>query len=267
MFNTTQNRRNQLAALVLFLATPSFAAAQSWGDVLKGVVDAKSAGSDWLGAIKSVAEVSFGQIIPGAGPKEADGKVVLYSTSWCGYCKKAVSYMQQNKIPFSERNIESNALYKTEYKAAGGKGGVPFLVFGSKTMMGYNESQISSSYAQMQQTAKAAPSTAPAAAAPSVAAVAGAVQGAVGATAPSVAVPAAAPSPAALVALQAGDSLAAKLPGITVFTQPSKTAPSLLKLTKTDEVVIYMGEERDGLYRVTTSSGEGWVDKLLVKKL
>ena len=30
--------------------------------------------------------------------------------------------------------------------------------------------------------------------------------------------------------------------------------------------MIYMGEEREGLYRVTTPQGEGWVDKLLVKK-
>ena len=64
--------------------------------------------------------------------------------------------------------------------------------------------------------------------------------------------------------LQAGQTFVGKIPGIKVYKQPNKTAEKLLVLSKADEV-IYMGEERDGLYRVTTQKGEGWVDKLLVK--
>ncbi|MBJ7312028.1 SH3 domain-containing protein [Rugamonas sp. CCM 8940] len=57
-----------------------------------------------------------------------------------------------------------------------------------------------------------------------------------------------------------------KIAGINVYAQASKSADKIMKLGKTDEV-IYMGEERDGLYRVTTPQGEGWVEKLLIKKL
>lgn len=67
-------------------------------------------------------------------------------------------------------------------------------------------------------------------------------------------------------ALQAGQPMVGKIPGIKVYAQPNRSADKLMLLSKSDEV-IYMGEERDGLYRVTTQKGEGWVDKLLVKKL
>jgi len=34
--------------------------------------------------------------------------VVMYSTNWCGVCKKARSYMQSNGIKFKEYDIEAD---------------------------------------------------------------------------------------------------------------------------------------------------------------
>lgn len=188
---------------------------------------------DLAGVIRSVAQVSYGQVPSGAeAPQDVEGKVVLYKTAWCGYCKQAAAYMQKKAIPFVERDIETDPANKAEYSRLGGKGPVPFIVFGQKTMLGFSAAAIDQNYAEYQRILSARPS------------------GGTG-------------GPSAV--LQPGDALIGKLSGVPIYRQPSKTADKLIQLAKAD-TVIYMGEERDGLYRVTTSQGEGWVDKLLVKK-
>jgi glutaredoxin len=64
-------------------------------------------------------------------------KVTMYSTSWCGYCKKAKKYFQAKGIPFVEYDIEKNAKAKRAYDALGGKG-VPVITMGKKRMNGFS---------------------------------------------------------------------------------------------------------------------------------
>lgn len=65
--------------------------------------------------------------------------------------------------------------------------------------------------------------------------------------------------------IKSGDAIVPKMDKVKVLKEANKKSAKLMQLSKTDEV-IYMGEEQNGMYRVTTSEGEGWVDKLLVKK-
>lgn len=65
-------------------------------------------------------------------------QVVMYSTSWCGYCKKARRYFLQQNIPFEEYDVEKSAKGKKDYKALGGRG-VPIIVAGDRTMNGFSE--------------------------------------------------------------------------------------------------------------------------------
>ena len=229
-------RKVSLCMTILASLLSSTAQAQSLGSLLNAFQQATS--SDTAGAIRSLTETLQGQLAPGTHAENAKGKVVLYRTAWCGYCKQAAAYMRQRNIPFVERDIEANAGNKAEYKKLGGGGGVPFIVFGQKTVSGFSEAAFDQNYADFQVALAAAPSAA------------------AGQNADS---PKGHP-----YGLQAGQTMVGKIPGIKVYTQPNKTAEKLLVLSKADEVV-YMGEERDGLYRVTTQKGEGWVDKLLVK--
>ena len=64
-------------------------------------------------------------------------RVVLYSTSWCPYCKKAKAYLNKNRIAFTEYDIEKDATAKRNYKSLGGRG-VPFLVRGSDVQGGFS---------------------------------------------------------------------------------------------------------------------------------
>ncbi len=72
-------------------------------------------------------------------------KVVMYSTSWCGYCKKAKQYFKKNNITFTEYNIEKNAKAKREYKKMGATG-VPVILVGKKRMNGFSQKGFEAIY-------------------------------------------------------------------------------------------------------------------------
>jgi glutaredoxin len=63
--------------------------------------------------------------------------LVMYATSWCGYCRKARAYLAQKAIPYREIDIEASAANHREYKSLGGRG-VPFFVAGDRKMRGFN---------------------------------------------------------------------------------------------------------------------------------
>lgn len=61
-------------------------------------------------------------------------EVVLYSTSWCGYCKKARAYLRSQNISYVEKDIEKDRFAKRDYDRLGGRG-VPFLVRGNRDVL------------------------------------------------------------------------------------------------------------------------------------
>ncbi len=67
--------------------------------------------------------------------------VIMYSTSWCSFCKKARQHMRSKGIKFREYDIEKNANAKRKYKRLGGSG-VPFFFVGKQTMGGFNPSRL-----------------------------------------------------------------------------------------------------------------------------
>jgi len=73
-------------------------------------------------------------------------KVIMYSTSWCGYCKKARAYFKSHDIAFLEYDIEKNTQAKRDYKKLGGSG-VPVILLGKKRMNGFSESSFKRFYA------------------------------------------------------------------------------------------------------------------------
>lgn len=64
-------------------------------------------------------------------------KVVMYSTSWCGYCKKARQYFTRNRIPFVEYDIEKDIQARKRYQKLGASG-VPVILYGKRRMNGFS---------------------------------------------------------------------------------------------------------------------------------
>ena len=206
-----------------------------------------SGGGDLMTVFRSIAEVTTGQVMPGAQvPQNTEGKVVLYRTASCGYCKQAASYMQRKQIPFVERDVEANTSYQAEYRQLGGKG-VPLMVMADKTLSGFSESSFNKSYSEFQRTLSSG-------------------QGALSAS--NQASNRERPSSAGFndgSGMQSGDALVARIAGTQVYQHAAKSAPRLSVLAKAEEV-IFLGEETNGMYRIASAKGEGWVDRVLMKK-
>lgn len=67
---------------------------------------------------------------------QTDKRVVMYSASWCGVCKKARRYFEAGHIPFTEYDIETSAQGRRDYRRLGARG-VPVILVGSQRLNGF----------------------------------------------------------------------------------------------------------------------------------
>ncbi len=73
------------------------------------------------------------------------GKVVMYTTTRCGYCKKAKAHFVKNKIPHVTYDVEKSRIGKRDYKALRGSS-VPIIIVGKKRMNGFTVARFDSLY-------------------------------------------------------------------------------------------------------------------------
>ncbi len=68
-------------------------------------------------------------------------EITIYTTSWCGYCKAARAFFNENRIRYTEYDVETSAeAAQTLQKHTGG--GVPLIFVGDETMRGYDEGEL-----------------------------------------------------------------------------------------------------------------------------
>lgn len=67
--------------------------------------------------------------------------VVIYTTEWCGVCKRAKAHLKSRGVVFTEFDIEKNGLAKAEFKRLNGKG-VPLILVGDKRMSGFSATRL-----------------------------------------------------------------------------------------------------------------------------
>jgi mycoredoxin len=66
-----------------------------------------------------------------------DARVIVYSTSWCGACKKAKRWLSENGVSFTEIDVERSNEGRRRFEALGGRG-VPLIVIRGKVLKGFN---------------------------------------------------------------------------------------------------------------------------------
>lgn len=71
----------------------------------------------------------------------AEGKVVVYTTSSCGYCFQTKRLFKKMDVKYSEFDIERSKEGYEQYTQLGGQG-VPLIVIGGKIIHGYGKNQI-----------------------------------------------------------------------------------------------------------------------------
>ncbi len=101
-------------------------------------------------AAKAAAAERAAQASPALSEVDASAlDITLYSTSWCGYCRRARSWFQSQGIPFVEKDIEKDPEGAVEYKAkANGYGGVPLIDVNGTTVRGFDQRQVAALIAQ-----------------------------------------------------------------------------------------------------------------------
>ena len=67
------------------------------------------------------------------------------------------------------------------------------------------------------------------------------------------------------IVFEEGDAVTGKIAGLRVYAQPKKTSKVVSTLARGEEV-IYTGHDQSGFISVQGQDGEGWVEKVMVKK-
>lgn len=68
-------------------------------------------------------------------------KLVLYGTTWCGYCKKARDQLADAGVSYDNVDVEQSAENMRNFKELGGNG-YPLIFVGARGMTGYSSQQL-----------------------------------------------------------------------------------------------------------------------------
>jgi len=92
------------------------------------------------GNVSSYSSVSVEPLLTETTPGDQSGEaksVVMYATSWCGYCRKARKHFRANGIAFKEYDIEKSKSAAAAFKKLNGRG-VPVILIGGQRMNGFS---------------------------------------------------------------------------------------------------------------------------------
>jgi len=74
----------------------------------------------------------------------ADKKVIIYSTSWCGFCRTEKQYLDSKKIDYVDKDVEKDTAAQKELlkKLSGNFQGVPVTDIGGDLILGFDRPKI-----------------------------------------------------------------------------------------------------------------------------
>jgi glutaredoxin len=127
-----------LHALLITLAMPAIADVYKWTD---------AHGTHYGDTPPPAAKASQLKIKSYSGPAQVshapnpDSGVTLYTTSWCGVCRRAKAFLREKNIPFSEWDVEQSDYAATRFRQLGGSG-VPLITVGSQVMKGFDSGRF-----------------------------------------------------------------------------------------------------------------------------
>jgi glutaredoxin len=68
--------------------------------------------------------------------------ITMYSTSWCGVCKQARAYMQQQQISFTELDVEHDPTARARQRVLNPRGSVPVIAVDDEVLIGFSASSL-----------------------------------------------------------------------------------------------------------------------------
>lgn len=78
--------------------------------------------------------------------QKSDSKVIIYSTTWCAFCKTEEQYLQKLGVAYIKKDVEEDkAAYEELMQKNGGAfQGVPVTDIAGELVLGFNRPQIDS---------------------------------------------------------------------------------------------------------------------------
>jgi glutaredoxin len=142
-----------LLAFTIYLSATAAAEMYKWVDD-KGEIhisDSPPPAPKSTGEIKVYKDSQGGSLdTPPASVKKEESRptlerkmkadVVLYTTSWCPYCRKARDYLQSRGIDFIEYDIEKDREAAVRKRQLDNRGGVPFAIINGRSIHGFSAS-------------------------------------------------------------------------------------------------------------------------------
>ena len=108
--------------LILIVMVLPFLADNAWSDATIELID-------WDQEITQQVQL-----------KRIKAPVDIYVTSWCPYCRKAISYLNANGIKFNKYDIEDDLSAAARKKQlAPNYNGIPLAVINGKIVKGFNK--------------------------------------------------------------------------------------------------------------------------------
>jgi glutaredoxin-like YruB-family protein len=69
-------------------------------------------------------------------------EVVVYTTSWCGWCRKTVAYLTEQGVAFENRDIEAEDMWREELLEKTGATSIPVVEIDGQIIRGYDPGRM-----------------------------------------------------------------------------------------------------------------------------
>ncbi len=68
--------------------------------------------------------------------------VVMYSTAWCGVCKRARAYFEQQRIAFEEHDVDNDPTARAQYLQLNPRRSVPTIKIADEVIVGFSAAAV-----------------------------------------------------------------------------------------------------------------------------
>ena len=74
--------------------------------------------------------------------------ITIYTTTWCGFCKIAKKYMDEQGIKYEEKDVERDPTAASESVEKSGQMGVPVIDVEGTIILGFDKPRLDQAFAQ-----------------------------------------------------------------------------------------------------------------------
>jgi glutaredoxin len=79
---------------------------------------------------------------PARNQPVGDHEVVVYTTSWCGWCRKTLAFLDEQGVDYDNRDIEADDAWREELLEKTGRTSIPVVEIDGQLIRGYDPTRM-----------------------------------------------------------------------------------------------------------------------------